>query len=237
MIKARYLAAIVLFAASCGLVNELENFKGINFQLPVRKYAVSTDDMQWETPPQDFTQIPPISCGAGGLVMDCCNPPPPLPMFCTQVPLVCDGGYCTLKFVYEQTQTVDLAKEVPSLANSKGQIFSEMTLTTIDITIDENTLNVTLPPVDIYLAPMNVTTGSDPRAQKIGTMAMKAAGFVGPDTIMLDDAAKKLFSNYAHDFQTPFNILMSTTVVYKSGAPVPKGKIAFSVGGKVSAKF
>jgi hypothetical protein len=238
MTKARLIPAMFLFLAGCGLVNELKDFKGINFQLPVRKYSVSTDDPQWHAPPETFTSIPPISCGSGGVVADCCNPPPPFPNFgCDKVPLACDGGVCSLKFAYEQVQAVDLAKEVPSLSSSGGQIFSSMTLTTIDLTVDENSLNVTLPPVDIYLAPASANTASDPGAKKIGTMSSKAAGFTGPDTIKLDDAAQKLFSMFANDFRTPFNIIISTNVVYRSGGPVPKGKISFSVGGKVAAKF
>jgi hypothetical protein len=238
MTKARLVPAMVLLVTGCGLVNELQNFKGINFQLPVRKYSVSTEDPQWHSPPDTFVSIPPISCGPTGVVSDCCNPPYPLPKFdCTTVPLACDGGVCSLKFAYEQVQAVDLAKEVPSLSSSKGQIFSEMTLKTIDLTIEENTLNVSLPPVDIYLAPASIMTASNPAAKKIGTMSSKPAGFTGPDTIVLDDASQKLFSMFANDFQTPFNIIISTNVVYRSGGPVPKGKIAFAVGGKVAAKF
>jgi hypothetical protein len=236
MTKVRLYPVMLLLLASCGLVNELENFKGINFQLPIRKYSVSTDDPQWHAPPD--TGIPAISCGAGGIVADCCNPPAPFPTIpCAQYPLACDGGVCSLKFAYEQVQAVDLAKDVPSLSSSKGQIFSSMTLTTIDIVVDENTMNVTLPPVDIYLAPASAMTASNSGAKKIGSMSSKPAGFTGPDTIKLDDAAQKLFSMFANDFQTPFNIIISTNVVYRSGGPVPKGKISFSVGGKVAAKF
>jgi hypothetical protein len=233
--RTRLLIASLLLAG-CGLVNQLENFKGITFQLPGRRYSVSTDDSGWKAPPGQG--IPAVTCGTGGMVMDCCAPPAPAPAIdCTRSPLVCDAGICALKFNYEQVQPVDLAKEVPALANSKGQVFSEMLLKSIDLAITENTMNITLPPVAIYLAPSTVTSASDPSAKRIATMSMKSPGFTGNESLPLDDQAQKLFSAFAHDFQTPFNIIISTTIVYRSGAVVPQGKLGFTVGGKVEAKF
>jgi hypothetical protein len=227
--------SLVLFAG-CGLIDELQNFKGINFQLPDRKYSVSTDDPNWHPPPIDG--VPAISCGPGGIVMDCCVPPAPLPAIdCTRSPLACEAGTCALKFVYDQVQAIDLAKEVPSLANSKGTIFSQVLLKTIDVGIDTNTMNVTLPPVNIYLAPAAVRTSGDPAAKRIGMISMKSPGYTGTETITLDDAAQQLFSMYARDFQTPFNIIIATEVVMRAGSPIPKGRLDFRVGGKVEAKF
>jgi hypothetical protein len=222
--------------SACGLINELENFKGINFQLPERKYSVSTDDPRWRPPPIDG--VPAITCGDGGIVMDCCAPPAPLPAIdCTRSPLSCQAGTCALSFTYDQVQVIDLAREVPSLANSKGQVFSQVLLKTIDIGIDSNTMNVTLPPVNIYLAPASVMTASNPMAKKVATVSMKTPGFTGMESIPLDDAAQQLFSGYARDFQTPFNIIISTDVVLKAGSVIPKGQLDFRVGGKVEAKF
>src|SRR5262249_27350704 len=149
--------------------------KGINFQLPDRKYSVSTDDPSWHPPPLDG--VPEITCGAGGIVMDCCTPPAPLPAIdCTRSPLSCQAGSCALAFSYDQVQAIDLAREVPSLASSKGQIFSQVLLKTIDIGIDTNTMNVTLPPVNIYLAPASVMSATSPMARKVATVSMKTPG-------------------------------------------------------------
>jgi hypothetical protein len=228
--------ASLLLLSGCGLINELDNFKGINFQLPERKYTVSTEDPSWHAPPSGG--VPAITCGAGGMVMDCCNPGAPVPPIdCTSSPLFCEAGACALKFNYDQVQMVDLAMEVPSLANSKGQIFSEVLLKTIDVAIDTNTMNVPLPPVKIYLAPASVTTGANPEAKRVATLSMRAPGFVGMESVPLDAAAQQLFSMYARDYQTPFNIIISTEVVLKSGSVTPAGRLDFRVGGKVEAKF
>jgi|tagenome__1003787_1003787.scaffolds.fasta_scaffold20822138_1 hypothetical protein len=227
---------VCALVSACGLIHELENFKGINFDLPERKYSVSTDDPSWKSPPLDG--VPAVSCGAGGLVMDCCTPPPPLPAIdCARSPLACDAGNCALEFTYDQVQGVNLAKEVPSLASSKGQIFSQVLLKTIDVTIDTNSMNVSLPPVNVYLAPASVTSSTSPMAKKVATLSMKTPGYTGAETVPLDEAAQQLFSMYARDYQTPFNIIISTQVVLKAGSPIPKGKLDFRVGGRVEAKF
>jgi hypothetical protein len=229
------LAALAL--SGCGLINELENWKGVNFQLPERKYSVSTDDPNWHPPPIDG--VPAITCGAGGIVMDCCIPPSPLPAIdCTRSPLSCDAnGTCALTFTYDQVQLIDLAREVPSLASSKGTIFSQVLLKSIDVGIDTNTMNVTLPPVNIFLAPSTVSSAGNPAAKKVATVSMKTPGYTGTESVPLDDAAQQLFSMYARDFQTPFNIIISTDVVIAAGSVVPKGRLDFRVGGKVEAKF
>jgi hypothetical protein len=230
------LLASLLLLSGCGLIDELGNFKGINFQLPERKYTVSTDDPSWVAPPAGG--VPAVTCGPGGAVMDCCNPGAPVPPIdCMRSPLFCEAGACELRFSYDQVQMVDLAKEVPSLASSKGQIFSQVLLTTIDVAIDANTMNVPLPPVKIYLAPAGVTTAANPEAKRIATLSMKTPGFTGMESVPLDAAAQQLFSMYARAYQTPFNIIISTEVVLRSGSMIPTGHLDFRVGGKVQAKF
>jgi hypothetical protein len=233
--RARLFASLLLLSG-CGLINELQSFKGLNFQLPEQQYSVNTDDPSWPALPGDG--VPTVSCGPGGIVMDCCVPPAPLPpVDCVRSPLTCEAGNCALRFTYSQLQVVDLAKEVPSLASSKGQIFSEVLLKTIEVTIDTNTMNVTLPPVNIYLAPASATAASSPGAKRIATLSMKTPGVTGHETVALDDAAQQLFSTYARDVQTPFNIIISTEMVLRGGSVVPRGKLDFRVGGKVEAKF
>jgi hypothetical protein len=226
----------VVLLGGCDLKSQLDSFKQITFQLPERKYTVSTMDPSWHPPPLDG--VPPVTCGAGGIVMDCCNPPAPLAAIdCVRSPLACVEGTCALKFTYDQVQMVDLAREVPALASSKGQVFSQMLLKTIDIAIDANTMNVTLPPVSIYLAPSTVRSATDPMARRVAMMSMKTPGFTGMESIPLDEASQQLFSMYARDFQTPFNILVSTDIVLGSGTVVPQGQLDFRVGGSVEAKF
>jgi hypothetical protein len=226
--------ALVLAVGGCGLLSELDKLKSVGFQLPERSYSVSTSDPQWKMPPATF---PPVSCGdaPSALTKDCCAAPG-VPVDCARTPLTCEENVCALKFKYEQVQKVDLVMEVPSLASFKGQIFSDVVLKQIDLKIDNN-MNVTLPPVYLYVAPANVMTASHQDAKRIATLPMKAPGFKGMESIPLDSEAQRIFSGFARDFQTPYNIIVSTTILIKGGTPAPMGKLDLVVSGKVEAKL
>jgi hypothetical protein len=228
--------ALAFTVSGCGLLSELDKLKGVTFQLPERSYSVSTSDPQWKMPPATF---PIVSCGdaPNALTKDCCTAPPGVPpLDCSRGMLSCEENACALKFTYEQVQKVDLVMEVPTLASFKGQIFSDVFLRQVDLTID-NGMNVTLPPVYLYVAPASVTTASHKDAKRIATLPMKAPGFKGMESIPLDSEAQRTFSGFARDFQTPFNIIISTTVLIKGGTPAPMGKLDLVVSGKVEAKL
>jgi hypothetical protein len=150
--------------------------------------------------------------------------------------LSCEDSVCALKFPFEQVQKVDLMKEVPELAQFKGQIFSDVLLKQIDLTID-NGMNVTLPPVYLYVAPATVTSAAHKDAKRLAVLPMTAPGFKGMESLVLDSEAQRVFSGFARDFQSPFNIIISTTVVTKGGSPAPMGKLDVTVGGKVEARL
>jgi hypothetical protein len=231
MLTARRIAvaSLVLLAGGCGLLNALDKIKGLTFMLPAQKYTVSTSDANWRSPPA--SGIPPLPCGAGQPIADCCA----APVDCGRTPLVCEAERCSLKFSYEQVKTVNLSKDVMELAQYNGMIFTQVLLTEIQLDVD-NQMNVTTPPVNLFVAPANVTSPSSAGAQKIAVIPMQAPGTQGRITVPLDAAAQQVFSNFARDFQTPFNIIMSTTIT-TSGNPLPAGHIDFTVGGLVEAKL
>lgn len=227
-VAAAGLVAAAVVGGGCGLLDALDKFKGITFQLPSRMYTVTTEDPRWRSPPPGG--VPPVPCGGG--LGDCCAPP----ISCSQFPLMCDEGKCALKFSYEEVSKVDLAKDAPELAAHKGDIFSTVTLKQIDLQID-NGLNVALPTIELYVAPASVTSHTGNGAKRIGTIPRQPAAFKGTVQLPLDDAGQQAFSNFARDFQTPFNFIMSASVVIKSGEPTPMGKIVVVVSGAVEAKF
>src|SRR5688500_14155509 len=122
---------LLAFSVGCGLIDKL---RGIEFQLPNRAYSLSSNDQRWKAPPQGG--VPEVSCGPGGVEMDCCMPPAPAPAIdCTRIPMSCDEGKCALKFNYEVATTVNLAKEVPVLADVGGSILSDILLKEIDLAV------------------------------------------------------------------------------------------------------
>jgi hypothetical protein len=219
-----------LLLAGCGLMDALDKLKGITFMLPPQMYSVSTDNPNWRSPPAGG--IPPLPCGQGQPVANCCS----APIDCMRTPLVCEADRCSLKFTYEQVTAVNLAKDVDALKQNSSMIFTDLLLKQIDLTVD-NRMNVTTPPVDLYVAPASTTSASGAGAQKIATIPMQTPGFKGKIAVALDDAGQQAFSSFARAVQTPFNLIMSTAVLVKSGDPIPMGAIDLTVSGTVEAKF
>jgi hypothetical protein len=218
----------VVLLAGCGLIDALDKAKGFTFMLPQQHLTVSTTSANWRSPPPGG--LPPVPCGAGQPLADCCMAPG---VNCTQSPLVCEAEKCALKFTYEQVQPVNLSKE---LGQYNGMIISQVLLKEIELDID-NQLNVSTPPVDLFVGKSNVTTASDPGAQRLATIPSRAAGFKGKVVVPLDAAAQQAFSNLARDFQSPFNLIMSTGVLVKSGEPAPMGKVDYLVTGLVEVRL
>jgi hypothetical protein len=228
-------AGVVVLLGGCGLFDALDKLKGLTFMLPTQTFTVSTNNANWRSPPA--SGVPPLPCGPGQPIADCCVPPAGAPAVdCTRTPLVCEAERCVLSFRYEEVKEVNLARDVPSLKSYNGMIFSQVLLKQIDLDVN-NKLNVTTPAIDLFVAPINVTSTSMSGAQKIATIPMQAPGFMGHVVIPLDDQAQQIFSTFARATQTPFNIITSTRVLVKSGDPVPSGEATFGVGGLVEAKL
>ena len=76
---------------------------------------------------------------------------------------------CVLEFPINVSQTINLKMQVPSLSSLSGQTLAKISISQVTYTI-ASTMNVDLPPVDVFIAPSNVTSSSDPAAQKFGTI-------------------------------------------------------------------
>ena len=74
-------------------------------------------------------------------------------------------------------------------------------------------------------------------AKKLATIPAIAPGFRGMQQIPLDPPAQQAFSNFAKDFQTPFNIIMSTVMTVRGDQKPPQGRLDVNVSGKAKAKL
>jgi hypothetical protein len=217
-------------AASCGLISS--DILSTTFSLPAKSYAFNTS--VWHLPEGSF---PAISCGAGQLVEDCCNPPDPLPKpDCSVNMLSCDDALCTLHVPISVDQTMDLKKEVPALSSFSNQSLIDVTITKITY-VFASTMNVDLPPVELFIAPAGVTSADDPTAQKFGTTRVIPAGASGEDMVVLAPNAGAVFADKAHHFGTPFNFIARTSVVIPSGSPIPSGGVNLTVQGTAKASL
>jgi hypothetical protein len=227
------LAAAAL-CGGCDLLDLARN-PAINVKLPPQSYSFSTTDARWKSPPATFSQR--IDCSMRD---DCCTVPgapttTPAPFDCAQFSLVCDAGQCGITFPLEVSRPIDLSKE---LGGMSGSVVSDITLQSMEYTVD-NKLGVGLPPVNVYVAPMQVTSvsGGASEATLVGTFPMTAAGVATSGTLTLSAEAQQAFSAHARDLRTPFNLIASTAMLLRSGSPTPMGKVDLTVTGTVRVKF
>jgi hypothetical protein len=102
--------------------------------------------------------------------------------------------------------------------------------------VSNNSLNVDLPPLSIYLAPSNVTDPTDPRAVLFGTVPSIPAGTDPSAQVQLASNSGAVFEMFTANLATPFNFIAATTVKITAGMPVPSGQITIAVTGTISAQ-
>jgi hypothetical protein len=224
--------ALLMGSAGCGLLDS--NITTTSFVLPAQVFSLDTS--MWTNIPAGTTQ--PVPCGTGQAVTDCCNPPAPAPTpDCTTTPLVCaadssGASVCTAQIPESFPTEINLGSTVPGLSSFPT---GNISIKSVDYTISNNTLNVDLPPVTIYLAPDMVTDPRDARAAVFGTIPAIPAGSDPSGTVQKDPGADRAFQTYAGNLSAPFEFIASTTVVIPSGTPIPSGRITVSVTVTLSA--
>ena len=232
---AAMLALVCLPLGGCELLDFARN-PTVSFKLPPMKYAITTDDQRWKSPPMAFSQK--IDCTNAS---DCCMPPPPgappeLAIDCAAYALSCDAGQCATSFPFEMPMAIDLSKNT-ALSGMNGKVISEITLQSLEYTVT-NQIGVALPAVALFVAPSRVTAATgNAEAKPLAMLPPTTAGATVGDTILLDADAKRAFQAFARDFQTPFNVIASTNIALRSGSPPPKGRVDVTVTGTVTASF
>jgi hypothetical protein len=211
---------VLAASAGCGLISS--DVAKLTFDLPAKMYHFATPAGA------PSGNVPQIACTSNP---DCCMSP----IDCTATPLTCDGANCQLQFTVTVSNAINLASEVPKLQTLSNQSLVDVTVSGITYMV-ASTLNVGLPPVTIYLAPMGVTDPTSPQAMRFGTVPSTPAGFSGSGSVVLDSSGQQAFAMYAQDFRTPFNFIATTTIVMPAGAPIPNGTVDITVNGHIQAQ-
>jgi hypothetical protein len=107
-----------------------------------------------------------------------------------------------------------------------------------------NTVNVTLPPVDLYVASAAAKDQNDPSAVKIGSVASPhgatcgdtvdtkgdpAAGTAVVCDVSLTDAGQAALATFVKSYKTPFQLIAHTRFTVPAGQPLPTGTLDFFV--------
>lgn len=205
-----------------------------NFALPAKTYSFNAS--MFNLPAGASQEVP---CGAGQLVMDCCNPPAPAPMpNCAMAPITCEANsagtaVCTALVTASVSQAVNLSAEVPDLAAATS--LADVRIEAINYEVPSNTLNVDVPPLALFLAPAGVTDPADPSAVKFGTLPLIPAMSTPSGMVMREPGANLTFASFTRDLSMPFSFIGTTTIKVPSGSPTPMGAIQIRISGTISA--
>jgi hypothetical protein len=211
------LALVTLGALGCGLISS--DITKVTFNLPTKHYTFTSQ--MFPIPAGVPNQK--VTCGPGGMLPTC------------PAPAACDSGVCSAEIPVNVHQQMNLKMEVPALMSVSSQSLADITLESLSYAVN-NTSNLPLPAIELYLAPDGVTDPMDPSAQKFGTVPAIAANSMASGDVTKEPGADDLFIMYGHNFGTPFNFIAATTVIVPSGT-TPTGMIDIKIDGTVAAKL
>jgi hypothetical protein len=233
LVRAVYVASAAgLLALGCGLISK--DIASVTYPLPKKSYTFDSSSFGATGPAGPFT----LACGSAlpPSIQDCCS----IPMACTPPDrtTACESNVCTVHQLVKVVQVIDFRKDVPQQFSSASSL-ADVSLKSLNYEVTTNTLNIPVPVLQIYLAPMGVTSPSDPQAKIFGSVPPFAAGELRSGDVMKepDEAtADATFATFASNLTAPFNILVATTVV-SNGTPVPSGALTVAVTGTFKAQL
>jgi hypothetical protein len=217
---ASMILGLAVLPAGCGLIDP--DVTKLTFDLPTKTYHFDTS--MWNVPQGT---IPTVPCTAAA---ECC-----LVADCAATPIVCQAGACTALVPVSTHQMVNLSQEVPRLRGLTSLV--NVNIEAIRYTVSNNSLNVDLPEVEIFLAPDGVTDASDSRARKFGTVPVIPAMMNPSGMIRLQPDAADVFTMFTSDLSVPFNFIARTTVEVRSGSPLPNGGLDIAITGTMSVSL
>jgi hypothetical protein len=228
-LKARAFAIAALALAGCGLISS--DITKLTFDLPTQTYTFDTS--MWGNLPAGT--VPAVPCTSS---TDCCTAGALAGVNCSTTPLDCNAGTCEAAIPESVSSPINLASDVPQLSGFANHGLSQITISKITYSVSNNTLNIDLPAMTIYLAPDKVTDPNDPKAVVFGTtMPIPAGTDPTNQPVMLVSNAAQVFGTFTTDISMPFTLIAATVVKIEAGQPVPSGAITIAVTGVLSAQI
>lgn len=222
------IAAFVLLGG-CGLISS--DISKLTFDLPTETYSFDTS--QWSNLPKGT--IPAVPCASAS---DCCTAATLTGSGLDCSTLTCNASsVCEVDVPESAASPVNLVMDVPALKTFAGHGLSNITISSISYVVSNNSLNIDLPPMTLYLAPDGVTDPHDSRAEEFGTIPSIPAGTDPSGMVILDPNAAQVFAKFTGNISNPFAIIAAGTVAIPSGSAAPSGAITLSVTGTLSAQI
>lgn len=213
-------AGLVAAVGGCGLISS--DVTDFDLSLPNKTYTVDSASFDVNGDPDAVLSM---SCtpqsGACELAGEMACPEGQCRGQCSA-----STSLCELVIPVHPFTTVNLAEEKPELATIDDQEFVSVTIDTITYAVSENTMNRQTPALTLYVAPQSVTSPTDTAAIAIGDIPAVDAGMTVTTTPMqITQGGHAALVDAMKDFRTPFNVIVGTDIVLRSGEPLPTGKM------------
>jgi hypothetical protein len=233
---------LALAVGGCGLVNS----KTLSYE-----YAFS---------PQQFMEKLGDEKAAATVPTMACDPaasPDPCAALQAQLPasaatLQCDAATssCIAVADVRLPYPIDLSQQsLPGPVVQYG--VDNVTIEKVAYWVMTNTVNVAIPPIDLYVAPAAAKDEHDARAVQIGSVAMlparsnvcadaadpkrdEAANGAAVCDLKLTPQGDLALAAFVKDYKTPFQFIAHTRLVAHGGEPLPVGSIDFFMRPTVS---
>jgi hypothetical protein len=242
-------AAVALLLPACDLV------KATGLQTDYSFDAIEYTSPTFGSSTAAGATVPTATCGDPSQMMDPCGT---ADQPGTNVTFTCNTviGKCEGSAVIRVSETIDLAQETENMFPMQA---IEDGIDTVDVKrvtywVNANQLDVAVPNIDFYVAPMAAQDETDKAATLLTSVAMIAAtsnvctDAAYPDgdpkassspvcSASLTQAGKSALSAYVKSYETPFQIIAHTTITVMAGDPIPAGSISFSARPTVGLKI
>lgn len=222
MIRILCLAAALAGAAGCGLIDS--DMAQVDLDLAEQQVTVDTAD--WEL--TDQGTMPAVECAdtprvCASEVESWCGADD----VCTAR---CGGDTCAVDIVVSLWHEVKLAEEVPELEQLGGEPLADVTVDRVTFTVSENTLNMTTPALTVAVAPFGTIATDGREAEVIGTIPVVEAGKTIDETSLeLTPDGLVILAERMRDYETPFNVIVGSTVALQAGDQVPSGRLVTGI--------
>ena len=217
-------AAVSVISGGCGLISsDVTNF---DLMLPDKMFTV--DASKWNVNGSAANTYLGQSCASAPT--ECAQWA--LAACTTECSGMCDTTTqkCDLLLDVSEYTGVDLVTEEPELSTINSEPIIKVSIDSVTYDITMNSLNVATPMFTVYVAPMTVTSATDPSAQAIGTIAPVPAGMSGSGlTMQYTSNGKQVLATIMGDYKVPFNVLVGAQLTITAGQQVPTGMLTADV--------
>jgi hypothetical protein len=234
--KLRLRLAVALCAGGCSLLNS--GTIGYDYAFSPQEFSQSLGDTTSQ-------KVPSVPCDPASKMDACAMAQANLPS--TLARLSCDAlsKSCIANVELRLPYPVDLSMQsLPPAVVMYG--VNNVTIKKIAYWIVNNTVNMALPAIDLYVAPSTARDELDMNATKIASVAALPAGRMScldpadkdGDTaagryavcdLPLSSAGEMALGNFVKNYQTPFQFIAHTKFTLHAGDPLPSGTIDFFV--------